>query len=95
MVRQMVKNESVEAMRSNIESVVPEIEAFIENRESMIAPVRFTLVDLSVDYADHLDLFSETIPPTGAGVFLQGGKRVLSGEGNMQKRVSKRRKLSL
>jgi hypothetical protein len=90
----MVKNEPVEAMRSNIESVIPEIETFIENRKGMIAPVIFTPVDLSVDYAD-LDLFSETRPPIKAGAFLQGGKRALSGEGNMQIPVGKRRRLSL
>ena len=83
MVRQMVKNEPVEVMRSNIESVVPEIETFIENRESMIAPVSFTLVNMSVDYADQLDLFSETRPPVGASVFAQGGKRVISRERNL------------
>jgi len=94
-VRQMVKNEPVEAMRSNIESVIPEIETFIENRGGMIAPVSFTPVDLSVDYADHLDLFSETRSPIGPDLFLQGGKRALSGEGNMQRSVGKRRRLSL
>ena len=95
MVRQMVKSEPVEAMRSNIESVVPEIETFIENREGMIALVRFTPVDLLVDYADYFDVFSETRAPIGAGVFLQEGKRALSGEGNIQRPVSKRRRLLL
>jgi hypothetical protein len=79
----MVKNEPVEAMRSNIESVIPEIKTFIENRGGMIAPVNFTPVNLSVDYADHLDLFSETRSPIGPDLFLQGGKRALSGEGNI------------
>jgi len=39
----MVKNELVEAMKSNIKSVIPEIETFIKNRESIIAsyvPIR-------------------------------------------------------
>jgi hypothetical protein len=56
----MVKNELVEAMKLNIESVILEIKTFIENRESIIALVSFTLVDLSVDYANYLDLFLET-----------------------------------
>jgi hypothetical protein len=66
----MVKNEPVEAMRSNIESVVLEIETFIENRESMIALISFTPVDLSVDYTDHLDLFLETRSLIKPDVFL-------------------------
>jgi hypothetical protein len=73
-VRQMVKDEPVKAVRLHIESVVPEIETFIENRESMVAPARFSPVDLSVDYTDHLDLFSETRPPIGADACLEGKK---------------------
>jgi hypothetical protein len=66
----MVKNEPVKAMRSNIKSVVLEIETFIENRESMIALISFTPVDLLIDYADHLDFFSETRSLIKPDVFL-------------------------
>lgn len=93
MVRQMVKDEPVEAVRLHIESVVPEIETFIENRESMVAPARFSPVDLSVDYTDHLDLFSETGPPIGADACLEGEKMALSGEECTQRLARKRRKL--
>lgn len=95
MVRQMVKNKPVEAVRSHIDSVAPEIEIFIENRESMVAPARFSLVDLSVDYTDHLDLFSETGLPIGADMCLQGDEMALSGEESTQRLVRKRRKLSI
>ena len=90
MVRQMVKDEPVEAVRLHIESVVPEIETFIENRESMVAPARFSPVDLSVDYTDHLDLFSETRPPIAC---LEGENMALSGEECTQRLARKRRKL--
>jgi hypothetical protein len=88
----MVKNEPVEAVRSHIDSVAPEIENFIENRESMVAPARFSPVDLSVDYTDHLDLFSET-RPIGADMCPQGDKMALSEEESTQRLVRKRRKL--
>jgi len=91
----MVKNKPVKAIKSNIESVIPEIETFIENRESIIAPVSFTPVNLSVDYADHLNLFSETRSPIRPEMFVQGAKRALSGERNMQRLVGKRLKLLL
>jgi hypothetical protein len=91
----MVKNEPVEAVRLHIESVVPEIETFMENRESMIALARFSLVDLSVDYTDHLDLFSETRPLIRADVCLEGEKMAVSGEESTQRLARKRRKLSI
>jgi hypothetical protein len=81
-VQQMVKNELVEAVSLHIESVVPEFETFIENRESMIPPAKFTPVDLSADHIDHLDLFSEIRPPIGMGVCIQGEKMALSREEN-------------
>jgi hypothetical protein len=89
----MVKNEPVEAVRLHIESVVPEIETFMENRESMVAPARFSPVNLSVDYTDLLDLFSETRPPIGADVCLEGKKMAVSGEESTQRLARKRRKL--
>jgi hypothetical protein len=89
----MVKNEPVKAVRLHIESVVPEIETFIKNRESMVALARFSLVDLSVDYTDHLDLFSETRPFIRADVCLEGEKIAVSEEESTQRLACKRRKL--
>jgi hypothetical protein len=66
--------ESGAAVRLHIESVVPEIEIFIENRESIIALARFSLVDLLVDYTNYLDFFSETRSFIKADVCLEGKK---------------------
>ena len=66
----MVKNEPVKAMRSNIKSVVLEIETFIENCESIIALVSFTPVDLLVDYTNHLNLFLEIRSPIRLDMFI-------------------------
>ena len=66
----MVKNEPVKAMRSNIKSVVLEIEIFIENRESMITLISFTPIDLSIDYTDYLDFFLKTRSFIKPDVFL-------------------------
>jgi hypothetical protein len=91
----MVKNKLVEAMKSNIKSVVLEIETFIKNRESIIALISFTPVNLLVDYANHLNLFLKTRPLIRAAVLLQEGKRALSGKRNLQGLIYKRCRLSL
>jgi hypothetical protein len=91
----MVKNKLVEAIKSNIKSVIPEIETFIKNCESIIALVSFTPVNLSIDYANHLNLFSKTRSPIRPDMFVQGSKRALSGERNIQRLIGKRLKLLL
>jgi hypothetical protein len=92
-VRQMVKNKPLEAVRLHIENIVLEIEIFIENRENMVALARFSPVDLSVDYTDHLDLFSETRPLIRVDVYLEREKIILSGEENIQRLACKHRKV--
>jgi hypothetical protein len=66
----MVKNKLVEAMRLNIESVILEIKTFIENYKSIIALVSFTLINLLIDYINHLNLFLETRSPIRPDIFL-------------------------
>jgi hypothetical protein len=89
----MVKNEPLEAMRLYIENVVPEIETFIKNRESIVALARFSPVDLSVDYTDYLDLFSEIKPLIRADIYLEKEKIILSREENTQRLAYKHRKV--
>jgi hypothetical protein len=60
----------VEAIKSNIESVILEIKTFIENHESIIALVSFTPVNLLIDYANYLDLFSEIRSPIRPDMFI-------------------------
>jgi hypothetical protein len=76
----MVKNKPVKAVRLYIKSVVPEIETFIKNQESIVALAKFSLVDLLIDYTNYLDLFSETRPLIKADVCLKGEKMAVSGE---------------
>jgi hypothetical protein len=66
----MVKNKLVEAMKLNIESVIPEIKIFIKNRENIIALVSFTLVNLLIDYTNYLNLFSEMRSPIRPDIFI-------------------------
>jgi len=67
-------------MRLHIESIVPEIETFIENRESIVALVRFSLINLLVDYTNYLNLFLEIRPLIRVDVCLKGKKIVVSRE---------------
>jgi hypothetical protein len=80
-------------MRLYIENMVPEIETFIKNQESIIALARFSPVNLLVDYTDHLDPFSETRPLIRVDIYLGGEKIILSGEENIQRLARKYRKL--
>jgi hypothetical protein len=59
-IRQIVKNKLIEAIRLNIKSVVLKIKIFIKNCENIIALISFTLINLLIDYADYLNLFLET-----------------------------------
>jgi hypothetical protein len=91
----MVKNEPVKTVRLHIKSVVPEIKTFIKNRESIIAPARFSPVDLLINYTDYLNLFSETRPPIRADVCLEEEKMTVSEKESTQRLACKRRKLSI
>jgi hypothetical protein len=56
-VRQMVKSQTIDEMRINIESIVPSIESFLESRDGLMPPLQFTRVNLSIYQADPLELF--------------------------------------
>jgi hypothetical protein len=60
----------VEAIRLNIKSVILKIETFIENRESIIALVNFTPINLLIDYTNYLNLFLEMRSLIKPNVFL-------------------------
>jgi len=56
-VRQMVKNRTIDEIRFQIENIVPSIERFLESRDDLMPPLQFTRVDLSIYQADPLELF--------------------------------------
>jgi hypothetical protein len=56
-VRQMVKSQTIDEMRIDIESIVPSIESFLESRDGLMPPSQFTRVNLSMYQADPLELF--------------------------------------
>lgn len=60
--------------------MIPEIETFIENRESIIALVRFSLINLLVNYINYLNFFLEIRLFIRADIYLEGDKIVLSRE---------------
>jgi hypothetical protein len=56
-------------MRLNIKSIILKIKIFIKNYKSIIALVRFSLVNLLVDYTN-LNLFSEIRTFIKVGILL-------------------------
>ena len=79
-IQQIVKDELIEAIRLYIKNIVLEIETFIENRESIVALVRFSLVNLLIDYTNYLNLFLEIRPLIKVNIYLEREKIILSRE---------------
>jgi len=47
-VRQIVKSQTIDKMRINIESIIPSIESFLESRDGLMPLLQFTRVNLSI-----------------------------------------------
>jgi hypothetical protein len=58
-VRQMVKNQTINEMRFYIDNLVPSIERFLESHDDAMPPSKFARVDPSTYQADPLELFPE------------------------------------
>jgi hypothetical protein len=59
-VRQMVKNRTLEEMRFHVEKILPDMQRFLENRDKLIPLSTFTLVDPLAYQVNPLELPSET-----------------------------------
>jgi len=56
-VRQMIKSQAINEMKTHIERIMPRIESFLKSRDDLIPASQFTRVDLSIYETDPLELF--------------------------------------
>ena len=95
-VRQMVKSQTIDEMRIHIENIFPSIESFLESRDDLMPPSKFTRVDLSIYQADPLEYFPATLHnQTDLIEYLRIEGTEIDGEERARGLGCKRRRISL
>ena len=95
-VRQMVKNQTIDEMRFYIEDLVPSIESFLESRDDSMPLSELVRVDPSRYHADPLELFpARSRNRTSLNRYPRPEDAEMYGEERASGFASKRRRISL
>jgi hypothetical protein len=94
-VRHMVRNRPLNEIEFHVDSVLPDIQRYIESRDDLVPLSIFTPVDLSIHEADHLELFSRAKSPKKARQIQYAHPNSIELDEGAQGLAYKRRRLSL
>jgi hypothetical protein len=96
-IRQMIKNRSLEDMKFQVEKTLPVLQRLLDSRGDLIPLATFTPIDPLAFQVDPLELPSKTTSPSWitATQFRQVDGIILDGEKGTRELARKRRRLSL